>query len=513
MGMDKWRHGKSDTLWFWACAGFVILCGAAIRVLTISDHLPFIFDSDEPANIEVVQNMLRTGTGDPTAFSYPPFFYYLLIPSQIVVQVISGELLPFVMQSMGNGHTSQPEAFLAARSTTLALGVGIIISTMLVARELRQKEWSILVVGVLTAFNPLLVAYSRVSTPDTPAALFATLALLGAIRVQKSGSTPSYIFAGIMSGLAASSKYNAGLVAISIITSHLMIYRLDSSRLYLLILAGFISMITLILSSPFLILDFRNAIGGILFEIRHYRVGHPGAEGDTFVTNLTWIWNAFGACVLLAPLSILSVETRRLVLPVAVFAVAYFLLISIQFVRFERNLLPMIPAVIVLVGAALVPIHSILSAKVGKVGFPAAALIVVISLMPSLHRTVLETSQRYSDPRKAVRSWIGEHIASGASIMLDSYSPFVDPKLYTATGVLFVLEESITSIASTDVVVISRNGSGRFLHDINSKENETFKKMSVLACQRMEFKSSDVTAFWVFIFRCSFLRSTDTLRF
>src|SRR5262249_10078768 len=133
--MDKCLVGKScKTLWFWGCAALIILFGAAIRILTISYELPFIFHPDEPENLRVVQNMLQTGTANPHIFLYPSFFYYSLIPSQIVVQIASGELLPFVMQSMGNGYTSQPEAFLAARLTIAALGVGIIVSTMLVTR-------------------------------------------------------------------------------------------------------------------------------------------------------------------------------------------------------------------------------------------------------------------------------------------------------------------------------------------------------------------------------------------
>jgi hypothetical protein len=144
-----------------------------------------------------------------------------------------------------------------------------------------------------------------------------------------------------------------------------------------------------------------------------------------------------------------------------------------------------------------------LSEKAGRFGLFVAASIFVGSLIPGLNRTAFETAQRYAaDPRKAIRNWIGENIAPGTSIMLDSYSPFVDPKLYVVTGVEFVLEQSISSIVSTNVVVISKDGSGRFLHKTDSKENEMFKKIGVLACQRKEFESNGVTAFWVFIFRC-----------
>jgi hypothetical protein len=181
-----------------------------------------------------------------------------------------------------------------------------------------------------------------------------------------------------------------------------------------------------------------------------------------------------------------------------------YLIISIQVVRFERNLLPIIPAVIILIGAALVPIQSVLSEKAGQFGRFVAASIFVVSLIPGLNKTAFETAQRYAaDPRRAIRNWIGENIAPGTSIMLDSYSPFVDPKLYVVTGVeVFVLEQSISSIVSTDVVIISQEGSGRFLYGTNSKENEMFKKIGVLACQRKEFKGNGATAFWVFIFRC-----------
>jgi Dolichyl-phosphate-mannose-protein mannosyltransferase len=500
--MNTCRMVKSnEPLWFLVGAALLILLGAAIRVLTISDSLPFIHHADEIGNLEVAQNMLRTGTANPHMFFYPPFFYYLLVPSQLLIQLASGKLIPFVTQELGIGYTSQPEAFVAARLTIVALGVGIVVSTMMVAKELGQKHWSILLVGALTVFNPLLVAHSRFITPDTPAGLFATLALLGAIRILTVGSTSSYVFAGIMSGLAASSKYNAGMVAISIITSHFMAHRFAGSRLYLLILAGLVSMTTLVLTSPFVILDFHNAIGGILFEIRHYRTGHPGNEGNTVVTNLTWLWNAFGASLLLAPLPAICAKSRRFVLPVAVFVVAYFLLISIQFVRFERNLLPIIPAIIILIGIAPESIQVILSKRVW---YPVAASIIVFSLVTSFNRTVFDTAQRTAqrDTYHAVHNWVGQNIAPGASIMLDSYSPFIDPKLYAVTAVVFVLKQPISSVVSKSVVVVSKQGSGRFLHASNSTEHEIFDKIETLACQRQEFESDGVTVFWVFIFKC-----------
>jgi hypothetical protein len=61
-------------LWFLVGAAVLIFLGAAIRVLTISYGLPFIFHPDEPVNLEVVQNMLRTGTPNPHVFNFRPFF-------------------------------------------------------------------------------------------------------------------------------------------------------------------------------------------------------------------------------------------------------------------------------------------------------------------------------------------------------------------------------------------------------------------------------------------------------
>jgi 4-amino-4-deoxy-L-arabinose transferase-like glycosyltransferase len=465
--------------------------------------MPFIYHPDEPVNVTVVQGMLQHGTLNPHSFNYPSLFYYLHLPGQLLIQAIRGELHPVVLESVGNGYTAQPEVFLVGRVITACIGIGVVVCSMVLAREIGVSDPVILLVAALAAFNPLLARHSRMITPDVPAALFSTLALIGAVRVLK-GMNSGYVFGGIMTGLAASSKYNAGLVGLSIAAGHFQYSRFTINRLGLLVMSGLISVAAFLLSSPFVILDFPHASQGVLAEIRHYATGHTGFQGDAWKFNLMWLGAIFGPALILAFLSALHpARTRNL--PVVIFVVCYFLLISVQVVRFERNLMPIIPASIVLIGSGFDALVGIVQRRAKQVGGTSSllALLGCVLVVPGAVQSLSDVAFRYRDLRADARAWISQHITPGASMLMDSYTPYADPKTFKVTGVDFVLQYPVSMIGSYVVVVVSRQGSGRFLNDSQSAESRKLDDIGRIACERKEFKNeTGVTDFWLFKFRC-----------
>jgi hypothetical protein len=499
-------EGPSTAAWFWIACLAVVLIAAALRFTGLSLDLPFIYHPDEPGSLVVVQNMLRGGTADPANFMYPSLFYYLHVPGQMVVQAIGGKLQGFTMQSMGNGFTPQPIAFLAGRATTACLGTGLVVCTMLLTREITGSRWAILLTGALAAFNPLLVAQARMMTPNTPMALAATLALIAAVRVANSATLPGYVFGGVMTGVAASSKYNGGLVGVAIAAGHFVNRGLSASHLGRLVLAGLVSIAAFFLTSPFLVVDFPASFtAGVLRQWHIFQTGHAGYEGHALTFYLGWLWAMFGAPVLFIAASALHPARLRLI-PIAFFGAAYFTLLSIQVVRFERELLPLVPALIVLIGIGFESIRLLLCRRkpqsLLRDALLAALFVAVIAT--GVARTAADMIASYAaDPRRDARVWVSEHVAPGSSIMEDSYTIFADPKIYRVSGVSFVLKDKIPAIEKNDVVVVSRLGSGRFLRGGPSDESAKFRRIGELACERKTFNdAAGIASIWIFRLRC-----------
>jgi 4-amino-4-deoxy-L-arabinose transferase-like glycosyltransferase len=376
-------------------------------------------------------------------------------------------------------------------------------AVILVAAAALRGAPAVLFAGALAAIDPLLVAHSRMMSPDVPAALFCALALIGALRVLRSGAASAYVFGGLMTGLAAGMKYNAGLVGLGVAMGCLLRAPRDVSQLSRLVLAGAISIAVFLLTSPYMILDFANASRGILAEIRHYQTGHAGYEGDAWRVNLLWLWQAFGMALLLAPLAALH-RARTDMLLIAGFVAAYFALLSAQVVRFDRNLMPIIPPLIVLIaGGFEVCAHARRWAMQPRARRVLYAAVAGVLLLPGVFGSLAETATRYRDTRKEARDWVNRHVAPGTSILVDSYGPYVDPKVYAVTVAHLVLLQPLSAMLAHDVVVVTRQGSGRLLVDERPSQREILKQLGARACERQEFKSDPaVTDFWIFRLRC-----------
>src|SRR5262249_17447521 len=153
-----------------------------------------------------IHRMIVQSDLNPGWFNYPSFLFYINLPGQYFVKWWDGTLLPFTIQSRNNGFTEQPEAFLAARLTTLLFRVAILPILIIWARVVLVGVAGLFVLGVLFCLNPLLLRQSTFIAPDIFAAFFTTSALFASSLIVLRGTRLTYVLAGVFAGLAASSK-------------------------------------------------------------------------------------------------------------------------------------------------------------------------------------------------------------------------------------------------------------------------------------------------------------------
>jgi 4-amino-4-deoxy-L-arabinose transferase-like glycosyltransferase len=472
--------------------GFLMLSGAA-RLVFLNWGLPYLYQGDEPFAVAVIQRMIAETDLNPHAFYYPSFFYYVNLPGQYFVRWWDGTLASFTMQSYGNGFTTQPEAFLAGRTTTLLFGLAILPILMFWARTVSVGIIGLVVLAAMFCLNPLLLRNSTLITPDIFAAFFATATLLISSLIVRRGEHWTYFLAGVMAGMAASSKYNAGLVVVAIATAHVLRSGLALSKLRPLILSAVTTALVFLLSSPFIALDPRAAAHGILSVMRHYQTGHLGAEGRSLEANTGWMFDDFGFAGVLVIAIGFSPRVRAL-LPTALFIVAYFSLLAVQYTRFNHNLLPLAPAMLLLIAVGIDSIAHIAVGKVRpKASRPVVSAIFAILALALFARPAMSSLGeivRYDrDPRATARVWLNQLLprTPKQEIAVDSYAPYIDEEGRAVTGVDLILAWDRAALARFSYIVLSKGGSGRFLQGNYDRERDNFAALKARSCDYRQF--------------------------
>ena len=461
----------------------IVAAAALLRVSGLGYDLPYIYHPDEPVNIAVIERIFKSADLNPRFFGYPTLFYYINCVAYLPYYVaahLSGlfetrnDIPSLVTLAMGVTRAPLPDAVILGRSVTLLFGVATAWLTYRVGARLLHNRVAGMLAALMVAVSPSNVALSRFITPDTFVTFFALAALYAAAGVYREGTLRQYIVAGLLVGLAASTKYNGGLVMLSLIGAHLLRPAGEgrSHRLLLVALAsagaGFLA------GTPFALLDFPTFFDYLKFEGRHYSGGHAGMDGNTLPWYLEQMRQTAAAIYVCAVLEIgrgLAARSRTLML-LSIFPLAYFLFISSFEVRNDRTFLPLTPFLFLLAASFLTFLFGastrIRSTPLRVTALAAVACVAVVSYWQPIERTIGDT-MRLSAPnsRELARRWIAKTLPAGSRIAIESYSPFIEPGRYTieASWRITAHEPDWYVVNGIDYLVMSEGTYGRFFRE------------------------------------------------
>ena len=355
--------------------------------------------------------------------------------------------------------------------------------------------------------NPLLLRHSTWITPNIFAAFFSTGTLLASSLIVLRGDRRSYIFAGVMAGLAASSKYNAGLVAVAIPAAHVLRNGPAIAELRPLVVAAVTSVLAFLLSSPFIVLDPLTAARSILIVIREYQTGHAGAEGGSLAANTWWMFHNFGYAGLLAVAACFSPRARAL-LPTGLFIVAYFILLVVQKVHFDRNLLPLVPAVLLLMAVGIDTISHMIARAFPNARTITSGLcgILALALFARPAMSSLDEVARYDpDPRAEARVWANGLLprTPERAIAVEAYAPYIAEQGRAVKGIFLAAIMDPAALAPFSYLVLSRQGSGRYFQGSYATEQANLAALKARSCDRRQFPADSAEPDYVIlIFEC-----------
>jgi hypothetical protein len=456
----------------------VIVVGAALalRLPAVGFGLPLMLQPDEPGNINVGAKMAINGDIDPHYFAYPSVLYDVEALADLAARLFGGHMLlenSFASQGMGINRTINPHIVLGLRLITVVASVAICLIAYGVIRRITGRRWAAVGCGLLAATSPLLVTNGVFITPDTYSALFTAAAVVAALAVVRRGTRRDYVLAGIAAGVAVGSKYDVAAV-LPVVVAYLLVEGRNAWRPRALAQLGTAMAATAVgfaLTTPTVLFDTGAVISGLKLQLTVYSTGHPGEQGGSFGYYVGALLHDQPVLLPGAALAVVAAvygRFRKEIVVTGVFTLANFILIARETVRFDRNLLPLLPALILLTGFAAVWIAELLARRRSGTPQPArlavVSAVVVAALVPAVIGAAGVPQTLDEAPRAEAAAWLEAHVPHGASVVNENYGPWLPSGSFDVTHVSYVLAVTLP-VQNPQAIILTEEGSGRFMGD------------------------------------------------
>ncbi|GBD25328.1 hypothetical protein HRbin30_00646 [bacterium HR30] len=420
----------------WIATGLLALLAAVLRFRGLSWGEPYVYHPDEHNIVYSALGMVRERSLDPDFFHYPSLLLYLQAVVSALLQLwIHADLRTDpAVHGLGPWDVA-PEQFpfvLAGRALVATTGVASVAAVTVL--WWRWFGWvAALVAGALLAVSPLHVESSHYLTTDVLAMLWVLLAVFWSVHAGENIS--ALALASFFAGLAASTKYPAGVVWFLVLAAVAAKERPFRAAL----LSAVIFAAAFALTSPFVVLR-PQRVWEDLSVVRHNYASGAWSPWN-FWFYLSYLWHV-GLGPVGCGLALLGwvwlwfardMGNRWWRAAVAVLPWVYVAYVSSWSVRYERNLMPMLPLALLFGGLALSKLLQ--QATSLRARAAVAALLVAVTWTPLRSSQALVRSLSSPDTRSLALQWIESNIPAGAHIAREEYTPQVSGKRYRVTYV------------------------------------------------------------------------------
>ncbi len=401
--------------WAW-----IALATLVLRLWGLAHGLPDAPHPDEPM---IVRRALRFGGGDlnPHFFYYPSFSMYLFFAADgmfYILGLLTGRFTG--TESFALSFVRDPTAiYLLARFLSAAADAGTAALTAAVGARLFSPAAGA-AAGLLWAVFPPALDYAQLAKPDA-AAVFLGLAAFAVLS--RGRGWRSSLAAGLLWGLAVSTKYNAAILAPA------SLFWMASSpggsssrgrRAAAFLAAGgagfFLGTPYALLDAPAFWHDFREQTaimaagvtglgeaprGWLIYLKALLSPGGSPVLGFMTVTGLILMWRSPSR----------ATRTSCLVLG------TFFLALAPSRIASPHYLLPALPFLFWLAGGGV----AILARRLGR---PAGAILLLCAAAPLLWGTAEHLwLVGHADSRLLARAWIERNIPAGSGVLTDASGP------------------------------------------------------------------------------------------
>lgn len=433
------RPAGSGARTFAIAASAVLLLAFCLRLYGLRAGLPSVNDSDELVFQLGALKMLRHKL-NPGWFGHPGLMtMYALAITDVAVFLVG----------LANGRFADIKGFadaIYADPTILILpGRLVMVAASLgcvwLVLQFGRCQWGRkagLAGAALVAVSPVFVVWSQVIRSDIFACFFMLLALLTAQRmVQRGIRRRDMVLAALWTAAAVASKWPFAVITLSVAGAIALDLRRANAGWGRIVqsLAAYagLSLVWLVLISPYLLLDFSDVLRNVAGEAQQR---HIGATGGSPLWNAWWYisgpilrglgWPA--AALALCGLIRLRHEPEAAVLivpPLAGFAV---LLVS-QNIVWERWAL-------LLIVLLAIPLGAVMDQLAGKVPAPrwrrpALVLLCTVVFALPIWQSVWQGYARSNDTRQRASAWARAHFEPGSRVLIENFAFDLLPQPWT----------------------------------------------------------------------------------
>jgi hypothetical protein len=410
----------------------ILSCSFLLRIYGIDYNLldsPMLADEEQ-----VVVRALRFGQGDlnPHWFLYPSFYLYAAFFFYGVYFLAGSKLGLFPSpEAFAEAFFSDPAVFyLIPRSLSAIVGTLTVLATYLVAKKSTGNKSLALLSAFFLSVSFYHVRESHSAKPDAAMIFLLMLSLLFCLQFAANGKPLFSILAGLLGGLAISTKYPAGILVAPIILAHLSCpHHGWRMRIRLLVLSGAMALLGFVLGTPYALLDWGSFSQWLGWVGDHRSVvwrGQSYAGEFTYFRYLLSFWPQSSgfplwAASLTGAAVLIRKQPRQGALLLA-FPLTYLLSMGASTHAMSNFFTPCVPFMMIFAAASVWYLGT--SIERYKKGIIAAAAIFLS--LPAVSDTAKQIYE-FSTPEtfNLARRWVEHHVPHGRKILTVNYSlPF-----------------------------------------------------------------------------------------
>jgi hypothetical protein len=396
--------------------GGVLALALGLRVWGLRHGLPEVYNVDENAHFVPRAIGFFGHDLNPRYFVNPPAFTYLL-HLVFLVRYGSGD-------AAGHALASDPSSVFALARLTSALLATIAVGLLYIAGKRLFGRTAGLLAAALLAFSFLPVHYSHLALNDAPALAPVALALVGVAGLLRGPvRRRDLVLAGLGAGLAAATKYTAGVVVVALVV--LAVARRVPPRALALALA--VAAGAFVAANPYAVLDAGAFLHGLGRQhsatASSTKLGTSQHNGFVFYGwALTWGFGivpliaAGGGAVVLAAGKRARLTAWVLIAP----TVCFLLFMGAQDRYFGRWVMPVLPLLCLLAAAGGIAAIRVVSAWRPRLGVAFAALTIAALLAQGavavIHNDLVLSR---ADTRALTLAWMNRNIPAGAGVVVE----------------------------------------------------------------------------------------------
>lgn len=418
---DAPPHARSGSLWLPVA---LLIVALGLRLSGTLYGLPYGYHPDEEHVLEPAREIVASGDLDPGWYRYPDVTIYLQATVQAITSGVSDAPVTFP-------HVREQDwvSRWLGRLVTAILGLLALVLTWRATVRLAGERAGLFALAP-GATALLHVQHSHFITTDVPASLFAAATLWACARALEDRR---WLWgAAAFAGMAAATKYNAGVVVIAPVA--LGIALAPRRALQTIAGCGFASLAAFIALMPWVVLQPAAWWADLTFELHHYREGQVGFSsgfgpwvlGRYLVLRGTGLLGA--AVAIIGAVSLVRSDRQRAAAVLA-FPLLYFTLLSSMTVHADRNLVPMLPFLWALIGIGAERVYGWSAAAWAARHDDAPAVWLAPVLVTLLALPLGVRSARYTvelvaeDTRTEAFDWVLEHVPPQVRVCTEYYGP------------------------------------------------------------------------------------------